>query len=73
MPRVTRRTAPVLHFTFYVEVPNQGERSVPIRAQVESDDLPDDEPEVVRELTVLVRRPQAAKPADRAAVGVVRR
>lgn len=55
LPRVTRRTARLLHLTFYVEIPSKGERSVPIRVRVESDDLPDDDPEVVRELMIRVR------------------
>ena len=48
--RVTRRTKRLVHFTFLMKVPVDGEASVPIRVRVESDDLPDEEPEVVREL-----------------------
>ena len=55
LPRVTRRTAYVVYFTFYVEIPRRGERTVPVKVLVESDDLPDEEPDVVRELMIRVR------------------
>jgi hypothetical protein len=55
LPRVTRRTARLLHLTCDVEIPRHGERSVPIRVRVESDDLPDEEPEVVCERMIRVR------------------
>ena len=55
LPRVTRRTSHVVYFSFYVEIPRQGERSVPVKVLVESDDLPDEEPDVVSELMIRVR------------------
>jgi hypothetical protein len=58
--RVTRRTAHLMHVTFPLPLPAEGESSVPIRVRVESDDLPDDQPEVVIDYMVRGRRPQAA-------------
>lgn len=55
--RTPRRTSFVRRAFLQVPVPDAGESVVPLRVKVESDDLADDEPEVVREMLLRVRRP----------------
>jgi len=57
--RTPRRTSFTRRAFLQVPVPDAGEAVIPVRVKVESDDLPDDEPEVVRDLTLRVRRPPA--------------
>lgn len=75
LERVTRRTVRLVHFAFLMEVPADGEASVPIRVRIESDDLPDEEPEVVQELIVRARRSSGGRPGPlfRGRVGPARR
>jgi hypothetical protein len=56
LPRITRRTHYLVHVTLSLPIPDRLTRSVPIRVRVESDDLPDDQPEVVVDYMLRGRR-----------------
>jgi hypothetical protein len=53
-PKVTRRSVYLTFATMSVQVPREGERSVPIRVTAEADELPDDEPEASERLMIRV-------------------
>jgi hypothetical protein len=58
LQNVMRRSPYLAFATMSVEVPREGERSVPIRVTAEADELPDDEPEASETVMVRVALPE---------------
>jgi hypothetical protein len=56
VPRVAKRPYYMKYFTFLVAVPTAGEVTVPVRLKAQADELPDDQDEAVKTLTVRVVR-----------------